>query len=265
MGADVLPPTLVTTGAFETANTLVVAEDSTIDVGAFDTVTFGDVTLNSGKTLTFNVDGGQQTLWNSKFSGDGNIVKTGSGTLQFYGEDANAIVVSNTTVSEGRMDIKGWLTSGLKLESGATFSPGNSVGTLDLTGNFTMDPGSTLLMEIGGTGVDENDQLIVNGDLSLAEGAVINLVLADPSSLGPGDTFTAILSGNNSASFEDSLIDSFVKSYYFTDLAYVPYGEGLYAITGRVDPNAVPEPSTWALLILGAAGLYFIRRNKTKK
>ena len=30
----------------------------------------------------------------------------------------------------------------------------------------------------------------------------------------------------------------------------------------KIDANAVPEPSTWALLILGAAGLAYMRKRK---
>ena len=86
-----------------------------------------------------------------------------------------------------------------------------------------------------------------------------------------GDTFTAVLSGDNSgdAGFGDYLL-SHVQSYYFTDFEYIQLGDSYgeeykdkFAIRGRyVDPNAVPEPSTWALLILGAAGLLYWRKRK---
>ncbi|MBR5161999.1 MAG: PEP-CTERM sorting domain-containing protein, partial [Thermoguttaceae bacterium] len=40
-------------------------------------------------------------------------------------------------------------------------------------------------------------------------------------------------------------------------------GDGLYLVgLGAPDTPGVPEPSTWALLLLGAAGLYWVRRKK---
>jgi hypothetical protein len=41
------------------------------------------------------------------------------------------------------------------------------------------------------------------------------------------------------------------------------YGEkynGKFAIRGTLDPNAVPEPSTWALLVLGVIALFLRKR-----
>ena len=41
------------------------------------------------------------------------------------------------------------------------------------------------------------------------------------------------------------------------------YGDGyVLAYAQNVDPNKIPEPSTWALLILGAAGLMYWRKRK---
>ena len=39
------------------------------------------------------------------------------------------------------------------------------------------------------------------------------------------------------------------------------YGDGyVLAYAQNVDPNKIPEPSTWALLILGAAGMLYWRK-----
>ncbi|MBR0238183.1 MAG: PEP-CTERM sorting domain-containing protein [Thermoguttaceae bacterium] len=47
---------------------------------------------------------------------------------------------------------------------------------------------------------------------------------------------------------------------YSWDLAQL-YTDGIIAlIAPQPSPNEIPEPSTWALLILGAAGLMFWRK-----
>ncbi|MBQ2621378.1 MAG: autotransporter-associated beta strand repeat-containing protein [Thermoguttaceae bacterium] len=253
-----------------TLPTLSMAEGSSLKVTS-GKVEFSDddVTLNnlSGENGDVNVTGAL-TLNNdkkTKYSGAisaQSITKTGDETLQLYCAAENMIDASSFVVSSGRLDMQKYFTGDLQINSGAAFSPGNSVGTLEQTGNFTLDSGAILLMELGGTDVDENDQLIVNGNLNLTNGSVIELVLSDNSSLKGGDTFTAILHANNSGDLADDFIDNYVRSYYFTGLEYSPMGDGTYAITGYLDPNAIPEPSTWALLLLGAAGLLYWRKRK---
>ena len=47
-----------------------------------------------------------------------------------------------------------------------------------------------------------------------------------------------------------------------TNLKYELLASGYWAITGTADYNAIPEPSTWLLLLLGAAGLLYWRKRK---
>ena len=118
-------------------------------------------------------------------------------------------------------------------------------------------------MEIGGPDPDDNDILIVNGDITLGNNAIITLAMTD-CTLGLGESFTAILSAENSSDLD---ILNFIQTTDFTDLKYVQitddtYGP-VYAITGRrLNANEIPEPSTWALLLLGAAGLLYWRKKK---
>ena len=261
--------TLVLTGGLSTQMT-VNAGVFELTGSAIENVT-GIITVNDGGTLELNVAEGWKTLsltqQNQLFSA-GKVIKTGDGELKIDAAQG-AIDAESLVVSSGRLDMKEYFKGQLEVKSGATFSPGNSVGSLTIGesaygGGFILnEDGAKLLMEIGGSSDDLNDSLIVqNGNILIGNDSIIELTLADNSTLKGGDTFTAILYGSNSGEegFKENLL-SHVSSYYFTNLDYIPYGSG-YAITGALDPNAVPEPSTWALLALGAAGLLYWRKRK---
>ena len=251
-------PMTVNAGVFELAGS------------AIENVT-GIITVGDNGTLELNVAEGWKTLsltqQNQLFS-TGKVIKTGDGELKIDAAQG-AIDAKSLVVSSGRLDMKEYFKGQLEVKSGATFSPGNSVGSLTIGesaygGGFILnEDGAKLLMEIGGSSDDLNDSLIVqNGNILIGNNSIIELTLADNSQLKGGDTFTAILYGSNSGEdgFKENLL-SHVSSYYFTNLDYIPYGAG-YAITGTLDANAVPEPSTWALLVLGAAGLLYWRKRK---
>ena len=237
----------------------------------------GKMTVGANGTLEYNVADGQTKLTitsDNAISSTGTIKKTGDGTLQILTEAANMVEASSWVVSSGRMDMKeffkGSLTIGEQLDSGdyttATFSPGNSVGDLTITGDFTLSPGSTLLMEIGGTDAELNDQLIVNGDFSIANDAIIEIILAGNSNFTSGDNFTAQIIANtlNGSDPADGDVTSLFKDYLvpgwpFYDLSVTKEGN-VYSIHGTYDPNAVPEPSTWALLVLSVVTLFLRKR-----
>ncbi len=215
-------------------------------------------------TFTLNVPEGET----SKFEGvvygiasqsDGksyqniSFVKSGAGTAQFDA-GANELSVKEFLVAGGRLDVKEYLSGNIEV-AGGIFSPGNSIGTLNQTGDFTLN-GGTLLMEVGGTTAADSDQLIINGNLNLTDGSIL---LDFISGMAPNTEFEVVLDADNSDSLD---VLSFVNSYYFSDLTYAINANGLWAISGKVDSNAVPEPSTWALLILGATGLMYWRKRK---
>lgn len=246
-------------------------------------VTHGTVTVNDNGTLEYFVEEDEIkniTVANAnKIFSTGNIAKTGDGTLKILSETQGMISAESMVVSSGRMDAKGYISGKLSVAADAMLSPGNSIGSLwieDFTiGDVTYsgelilnETGSTLLMEIGGPNINDNDSLIVSGNLTLNDGSIIQLAATDDCALQEGDTFTAVLSGNNSADIQGNFISKYVRATHFTDLQYIQLEggdyDGKYAITGRFrfDHNAVPEPSTWVLLILGVAGLLYLRTRK---
>lgn len=258
--------TLTLTGANRHGTTTV--SEGTLVVAGNGTLGLKTTTVEENGTLEFNVaDGQEKTLTTAatdkNITGSGTVTKSGKGLLKIDAPDG-AVNVGNLVVAEGRLDMEEYLTGNMTVNNGAEFSPGNSIGTLNVDGNFTLgeaggsgDP-AKLIMEIGGAGSDENDALIVSGDLTLNNG-IVYLELADTCDMIIGDRFNAILSAGNS----DSLSGLNIQADGFSNFDYRLLDSGLYAITGVFgSADQIPEPSTWLLLFLGVFGVLCWRKRK---
>lgn len=128
-------------------------------------------------------------------------------------------------------------------QDGGTTSPGNSPGTMTVTGNYSLNSGD-LFMEIEGTGAGTGyDQLIVTGDVSLAG----DLTLAGAYVPDFGDMFTLIDNqGANAVSgMFTGLAEGSIVSFNGIDLtlSYLG-GDGNDVVLSA----PIPEPTTVALL-----------------
>ena len=215
----------------------------------------GTFTLDDSSVLEFKTDSADAKRFDNTIAGSGTLLKTGEGVLALDGTEEHPITASSLTAEGGSLLFKGFYTGDLTIKDGALFSPGNSVGTLTMDGDFTAESGSTLLFEQDETGID---QLIIlsGGTIDIADDAILELALTNPV---PGATYTLIDSPDGLTG--DYASDDFWNGLLSPESAYAwnLYVDGgfLYA---SIDANAVPEPSTWALLVLSAMGLLYWRK-----
>lgn len=150
----------------------------------------GNITLGAGTLTTGN---SSDTSYAGVISGSGGLSKVGSGTLTLSGDN---LFTGTTTVTAGQLVLNGRvagnavifaLLSGngtvggnLILNSGSSISPGNSIGTMTVNGNFVQAANTTYNVEIDGEG--NSDLIAVTGTATL-EGGTVALTSIDGSFL----------------------------------------------------------------------------------
>ena len=223
------------------------------------TGTFNVGTADSAGTLELNVSEDVKKLNADSFkvvrTDLGEVIKTGDGTLQLCNEAQDLIDINGLVVSYGRMDILGYMTGGITIQPDSVFSPGNSVGDARFGGGYELKEGATLLIEQDASGIDT----LTATSFDIDSNSIIDFA-AD--SLQPGASYPIIFNTSADGFQGDLATDGFWNglltpgSDYYWNLSVVG-GNTVYA---SVDSNAVPEPSTWALLALGVVVLFLRKR-----
>lgn len=223
---------------------------STIVSGGTIMVTGGD-TLTGEGTITGTGDG---TL-----AGGGTIIATGGGTLT---GTSNGIITGSTgasgTLTFTGGDTLGSLGGSVVVSSGGAFTV---AGTEDLSSDLTLDPGSTLDLSVN-TSTALANTLSIAGNVTLDDPSLIITDLAPtPQAVADGTTFT-LIHYDGTETGEVAINGALIPNggvFTLGDNAYaLDYAEG--------DPNvtisAVPEPSTWIMVMGGVAFLACLRRVK---
>ncbi|MBR5711837.1 MAG: autotransporter-associated beta strand repeat-containing protein [Thermoguttaceae bacterium] len=178
---------------------------------------------------------------------------TAAEAFQIYTAANGSVSADSFIVSSGRVDVKGYMEAAVKVGSGATFSPGNSVGHVETTEDFTLD-GGTLLIEMDETGIDT----LTANSFDLANGT-ISFTLTDDI---PWGSSYDILTATSGEEFDETIIDRILNGQTLPDyFSLALAGDTNNIVRFSIDRNAVPEPSTWALLALGVVVL-FLRKRK---
>jgi autotransporter-associated beta strand protein len=159
----------------------------------------GSVLVTTGGALATGFDN-TSTTFSGVMSGQGTLLKDGSGTLTLTG---STTYTGPTTVNGGTLAGTVSLAGPLVVNSGGTVSPGTASPGILGSQNATFGAGSTFSVRLNGTGAGSGyDELGVSGPADLSSSPTLNVTLGFASAVG--DTFTILTStAGTSGAFQD--------------------------------------------------------------
>lgn len=263
--------------------------------------TIGQTTTGTGYVTTLAITGSATkeysgTISNGTGTGSIAVTKSGAGVQTLSGSNtyasgttvsAGTLLVNNTTgsglgtgdvaVNGGTLGGTGSFTGKVTVNAGGTMAPGAGIESLGAGGvTFT---GGTFAFELNTSGSPTADLLYAANSstaLSIANGAT-TLSLTDLGSnvaLAAGTKFT-LISYTAAGGWNGGVFTGYADGSTFTlgsntwtidyddTSAGINYSANATNFGDRfVTITTVPEPSTWALLLGGAAGMIWIRARR---
>ena len=173
---------------------------------------------------------------------------------------SSTLMVNNTGTFGGKGVVQGAAT----IASGGTLAVGlNGVGSLSFNGGLTLEAGSTTIFQIYST--SDFTSINLNGigsSVTYGGTLVFNLINFTPSVGNEFTVFNMTGGAGESGNFATVVVGGYSLSG--TGNLWSGSNEGVtYQFndsTGKLTVQAVPEPSTWALLGLGVLGMLIAYR-----
>jgi autotransporter-associated beta strand protein len=246
--------------------TLAFANDGNLGAGVIKVYNAGlrfDGSFNSAKNyqiLDAKLDTRVNTVTLAGLVGDlgrpGSITKMGAGTLILSNLDT---YTGATTVDGGILSVTGSIaaSSGVTVHNGATLggtgtvpttlvqsggalAPGNSIGTLTVDGDLTLQPGATYAVEVSPSSADKT---LVSGNASLAGNLSANF--ATGSGYGPA-TYTLLSAAGTLSGTFSSFDTQSVPTGYRAEISYGAHDVLLDLIVNRFVWSADPGSNAWS-------------------
>jgi autotransporter-associated beta strand protein len=243
---------------------LIVASSGVVDLKTFSTSESinslsGSGSVELGATSTLTVLGANNTVFDGVVEGTGGLTKSGIGILNLNGANN---YLGRTSVEGGTLAVKGSI-GGVTTLPGATLSPGVGAAGLNVRGNFDLQSGAILKIELGGTVAGTSfDQInVTGGGITLAgelQGSLID------GFTGSSDFFFIIINdgtdpvnGTFNGLPEGSIVNFSGKPF---QIFYSANSE-TNSLTGGNDVLiVVPEPAAAASLLIGLGSLLGFNR-----
>ncbi|EDV18540.1 uncharacterized protein TRIADDRAFT_62951, partial [Trichoplax adhaerens] len=207
--------TLTGGGSLPAANGVTMSHGTTLNLSTSSatlTTAFlsgrGTVALG-GNTLTVG-NATDAATFSGNMTGSGSLVKMGSarnsinvGTSSYSGTiivnggelNLNGTLPSDVTVGSGAIFSGAASISSLTNDSRGTVSPGNSIGTITISGNYTQEHDAALTIELDQT---SSSKLDVSGDASLNGSLIVDFIQGTHLK---GKTYTIVEASNVSGTF----------------------------------------------------------------
>jgi fibronectin-binding autotransporter adhesin len=265
----------------------------TVEFTVAGTNTYSLGGLQGARSLAFggnslSVGGNNQsTTYTGTLSGSGLLTKVGNGTLTLSGSNTAS---GGTTVSAGGLRLDGSIAGILSVASGGSLSgsgtvggnatiagihsPGNSPGVQTFNANLTYSAGSIVTWELidnttGSAGVNYDQIIVPTGNLAFSGSTQLALSFDGAgSSVNWTNAFWDVnrswtvydLSGGTTSSLSNLVLGGSLLDSVGNPLS--PTGRGYFttSLAGQdvmLNFVAVPEPTTWAMALAGAAACWW--------
>ena len=223
--------------------------------------TFNGTSFLAGTTLISNL-----TIATGTTTLTGTTAVSGSLAVSNGSVFTNSGTVTGNVSVSGVMNGTGTVDGALQIKAGGELAPGNSPGTQTVTGNFTVDSGARVSMQLDS--LASYDQIVVGGVITLD--GTLDLSLG---AMAGGQLYTLILNSGTSAiqgAFANIEVsgsavtlgagNTFTVDGLTYDLSYTG-GDGNDLTLSVL---SVPEPSTW-VMIVGGVGMLAVGQRMRRR